>query len=170
MKPILSSRRTAWVLAALVLPAAPALAGPAFDRCAAEASSQYEVGFESIGMETWEIDAPAAIKACSEALKEEPDSAQAKGWLARAYFADGDTAKAVPLFEEAAEGGHVVALAIFGDMLITMRYCRTLFDEAAAQEFAALYLSCLEGLSLQKRRGVPRQPQREAEATTSPAD
>jgi hypothetical protein len=59
---------------------------------------------------------------------------------------------------------------LYGDMLITMRYCRTLFDEAAAQEFAALYLSCLEGLSLQKRRGVPRQQQRqEAGAAGNPA-
>ena len=56
---------------------------------------------------------------------------------------------------------------LYGDMLITMRYSRTLFDEAAAQEFAALYLTCLEGLSLQKRRGVARQ-QQPAEATTSP--
>lgn len=58
---------------------------------------------------------------------------------------------------------------LYGDMLITMRYCRTLFDEAAAQEFATLYLTCLEGLSLQKRRGVPRQPQPAAQATESTA-
>ena len=58
---------------------------------------------------------------------------------------------------------------LYGDMLITMRYCRTLFDEAAAQDFATLYLTCLEGLSLQKRRGVPRQ-QRAAQATASPQE
>jgi NRPS condensation-like uncharacterized protein len=53
---------------------------------------------------------------------------------------------------------------LYGDMLITMRYCRNLFDEAAAKQFAALYLTCLEGLSLQKRRSVPRQ-QSTAQAT-----
>ena len=93
--------------------------GAPFDACAAEAASQFETGFEAIGRDTWDIDTDAAIAACTKALEAEPDATQLKGWLARAYFAAGDTAEAVPLFEEAAAEGHVLALAILGDMLTT---------------------------------------------------
>ena len=101
--------------------AAPAIAAEEhpFDACAAAAASQFETGFEAIGRDGWEIDAEAAIAACSAALEDEPDSTQLKSWLARAHLAAGDTAKAVPLFEAAAAEGNVLALAILGDMLTT---------------------------------------------------
>ena len=47
---------------------------------------------------------------------------------------------------------------LYGDVLITMRYCRALFDDAAAADFGALYLEGLERLSLQQRRGPARRP------------
>jgi hypothetical protein len=95
------------------------MAGPFLDSCAAAASSQFEKGFESVGMDTREIDAGSAIPICTEALEQEPNSAQIKAWLGRAYFAADDTGNAVRLFEEAAEASNVVALAMLGDMLIT---------------------------------------------------
>jgi UDP:flavonoid glycosyltransferase YjiC (YdhE family) len=66
-------------------------------------------------------------------------------------------------------GVGICASTLYGDVSITLRYCRALFDEPAAAEFAALYLDCLEKFSLQQRRSVPAQPQ-PAEVTSSPAD
>ena len=109
-----------------VLAAAPAVlftsganAQPAFDRCAAEAASQWEQGYESTGKDTAFIDTNAAITACKEALEQDPGNPQIKGWLGRAYYANGQKDLAVPLFEEATTDGNVVALALYGDMLIS---------------------------------------------------
>ncbi|MEO8684200.1 MAG: tetratricopeptide repeat protein, partial [Devosia sp.] len=114
------SLRSAVLGSALLALAAPAAyAGPLLDACAAEAASQYEPGFADIGKDLWAIDAKAAIAACEKALKDDPSSSQLKGWLARAYYADGDYERAIPLFEEASADGNVVALSIYGDMLTT---------------------------------------------------
>src|SRR5690554_2746679 len=107
------------LLVSPVLMPLAAQAGPAADACAAEAASQYEIGYEDIGRDSWAIEPTRAIAACTRALKSEPGSIEVKGWLGRAHFSAGDTASALPLLEEAAAGGHVVALAILGDMLIT---------------------------------------------------
>jgi hypothetical protein len=42
--------------------------------------------------------------------------------------------------------------SLYGDVCITMRYCRALFDERAAAEFGQLYLESLERLSMPARR------------------
>src|SRR5690606_32041537 len=91
----------------------------AFDNCAAEAASQWEAGFETVGRHTWTIDASAAIAACQGALEQDPANAQLKAWLGRAHFAGGQPDVGAPLLEEAAAAGNLVALSLFGDMLIS---------------------------------------------------
>src|SRR5690606_4109450 len=95
-------------------------------------ASRYELGYETIGRDNADIDTAAAIAACTRALKNEPNSVEVKGWLARVYYVAGETAKAVPLFEEAAAGGHVVALTLLGDMLITGDGVEVDMEEGAA--------------------------------------
>lgn len=96
----------------------PAAAQSTTDECAAQAASQYEIGYEAIGRDMTAMDATIAVDACTRALADNPDSVQIQGWLARAHLWAGETDKAVPLFETAAAGDNVVALALYGDMLI----------------------------------------------------
>jgi hypothetical protein len=39
-------------------------------------------------------------------------------------------------------------MSLENDVFVTMRYHRTLFDDAAAQRFAGIYLNALESFSL----------------------
>ncbi|MBI4045976.1 MAG: sel1 repeat family protein, partial [Devosia nanyangense] len=145
-------------LMAPAVTATPTLAA-AFDDCAAEAASQWEAGFETIGKDLSGIDTKAAIAACQKALKADDSSMQVKTWLGRAYYADSQDSKAVPLLEEAAKDGNLLALATFGDMLVMgtgvdkdMERGAGLLQEAADQGFAPAQNSL--GLSYDYGDGV----------------
>ena len=102
----------------LILGLSPALAGPKLDACAAQAAEPFEAGFADIGRLTADINVDRAIRLCREAVQAEPNSIQAKAWLGRAYWAQGDTESALPLFEEATAAGNYLAATLLGDMLI----------------------------------------------------
>ena len=145
-------------LMAPAVTATPALAA-AFDDCAAEAASQWEAGFETIGKDLSGIDTKAAIAACQKALKADDSSMQVKTLLGRTYYADSQDSKAVPLLEEAAKDGNLLALATFGDMLVMgtgidkdMERGAGLLQEAADQGFAPAQNSL--GLSYDYGDGV----------------
>ena len=90
----------------------------AFMACAEAASSQYEPGYADIGRDSSQIDIAAATEACQAALAEDPASLQVKAWLGRVYDVADDPTNALPLLEEAANGGVPLALTIYGDLLI----------------------------------------------------
>lgn len=104
--------------AALALVATPVFAQATVDECADQAASQYEPGYEAIGRDMAAMDPTVAVEACERAQADAPYSVNVKAWLGRAYVWAGQTDKAVPLFEVAASGDNVVALALYGDMLI----------------------------------------------------
>ena len=54
--------------ALLTLISFPALAQSTLDECAAQAASQYEIGYESIGRDMTAMDATLSVQACELAL------------------------------------------------------------------------------------------------------
>ncbi|MDP3315097.1 MAG: tetratricopeptide repeat protein, partial [Devosia sp.] len=129
--------------AGLVCMTAPVLATDAYDACARAAASQYEPGYASVGRNSTDIDVSAATAACQAALEESPDSLQLKAWLGRVYKTAEDYTNALPLLEEAANGGVPLAQAIYGDLLIVGENVSSdwtrgneLLDQAAALGFA----------------------------------
>src|SRR5690606_19420235 len=105
--------------AAVALAGGPALAQSSFEQCAAQADSHSEPGYEDIGRDLAGIDPAAAGAACTAGLAADPGNAQVKGGLARGYYVNGQIDLAVRLFEEAAAAGNLVALSLYGAMLIT---------------------------------------------------
>ncbi|MBN9317517.1 MAG: sel1 repeat family protein [Devosia sp.] len=98
--------------------AAPALATETFDACAAAAASQYEAGYEAIGLNSDAMDAAHAIAVCTTALAASPDAAPLQAWLGRAYATTGDAATAATYLEPSAVAGNALAQTLLGDMLI----------------------------------------------------
>ncbi len=129
--------------AGLVCMTTPVLATDAYDACARAAASQYELGYANIGRNSTDIDIAAATTACQAALEEAPDSLQLKAWLGRVYETAEDYPNALPLLEEAANGGVPLAQAIYGDLLIVGEHVSAdwtrgndYLDQAAALGFA----------------------------------
>jgi TPR repeat protein len=152
----------AFCVLAAGLPAASAT--ELFDRCAENAASRYEPGFEDIGpIDIGNFYAFEAIEACTASLAEDPANTRLMAWLGNAYAADSQPGKAVPLLEPAAAAGNVVALRALGDLLILGKGVRQdkprgfdLLQQAAAQGFGPAALSL--GYSFEFGDGVAADP------------
>lgn len=78
-------------------------------QCGELAASRWEPGRDGRGVEDDQIFIDGAITACEAALAANPDSAEAKTWLARVYILAGRQEEAEPLLEAAIEAGSALA-------------------------------------------------------------
>jgi TPR repeat protein len=111
--------------------------------CEDAAGSPYEPGGIGHGLDFEAIDADAAIAACQAALEGNPGSIGDGVWLARALVKAGRIDEALPLLAPGVNGGNVLALATYGDLLVAGNgvdpdpsRAIALYDEAAAKGFA----------------------------------
>lgn len=107
----------ALAMAIAVMPASGLAAGLAYDKCAAEASSPFQKGFAEIGREDFAVDSAAAVAACEVALDAEPNSAQVKTWLARAYYLAGREGDAFAILETMPLERNPLGAMVFGLMM-----------------------------------------------------
>jgi TPR repeat protein len=101
------------VLTALTLAPLSAQAGAVeeCDRLAAHPSDPDKVG---TGVLQRDVDKPAAIKACGEAVKAEPNNPRLNYQFGRVNFYNGDAATALPYLRKAAELNHEQAQFVLG--------------------------------------------------------
>lgn len=81
----------------------------------------------------------AAVLTCAGPADESIPDAQIAGKIVEVW---GSPPTAMPI------GVSMCVMSLENDVFVTMRYHRTLFDDAAAQQFAGIYLNALESLSL----------------------
>lgn len=132
-----------------------------FDACAANAASTFEPGYEGVGFaDASSFSAYDAIEACRVALEADSANIRLMAWLGIAYVADQQPRKAVPLLEQAAAAGNVVAQRALGDLLILGKGVAqdkpkgvSLLRAADAQGFAPAALSL--GYCYEFGDGVP---------------
>lgn len=80
-------------------------------KCAAEAASKFEPGFEISGLDLNEIDPQRAVDTCWAAMGSGENDFRMSAWIARAYYAAGQYGDAFQFAERAA--GEGVALGIY---------------------------------------------------------
>jgi TPR repeat protein len=101
---------------------AGALALPAradeLSECAALIASPFEAGYKDTGINPGDTDRDAAEEVCNAAITANPDSMEARAWLARIHFYYGEYQQVVDLVEPAAEAGNPLAQQMLGDILI----------------------------------------------------
>jgi TPR repeat protein len=128
--------------------------------CADEAGSQYEPGLFELGQDVEQVKAETAVPACENALTLNPNSPGDKAWLARAYLAAGDSARANPLLLAAAAAGNPLAQsyvvgysATIGDAALQEKTVSALLASSAAENFAPAQLAI--GEAYERGIGVP---------------
>lgn len=86
--------------------------------CAALIASPFERGYEETGLDPAETDLVAAENTCKAAIAADPQSMQARTWLARIHFYYGEYQAALDLLEPAAAADNPLAQQLLGDILI----------------------------------------------------
>ncbi len=155
---------TRTLVVALALLAGLVGTGPALSQtrgdCAALAADPFEPGQDGVGLQERRLmDSAAALNACLAAREADDDDHRIMAWLARAHMAAGDYDSAVPLLQMAALENNVLALQLYGDMLVTgegveqdMERGSYMLSIAAGRGFAPAQSSL--GVSYQYGEGV----------------
>ena len=111
------SATLALALSLALATATGAAEGDAAARCDALAASIYDPDMPpGSGVPFGEIDAAAAIAACTEALASAPDDARLRFQLGRALDQSGDTEAAIAAYEAAEAGGSLLASSALGSL------------------------------------------------------
>ena len=105
---------------AILLAGAIALPAQAdeLSECAALIASPFEADYRTTGINPGDTDRDAAEEVCNAAITANPDSMEARTWLARIHFYYGEYEQVVDLVEPAAEAGNPLAQQLLGDILI----------------------------------------------------
>lgn len=113
-------RRARLVPLALLLAGAAALPAGADELadCAALIASPFEKGYETTGLNAADTDRDAAEEVCKAAIAANPESMEARTWLARIHYYYGEYQQVVDLVEPAAAAGNPLAQQLLGDILI----------------------------------------------------
>lgn len=85
--------------------------------CGDLAASPYEAGRNGHGLEDSQIFIDGAITACEAALAADPQSVEARTWLARAYILAGRIAEATTLLQSASDAGNPFASYLLAGLL-----------------------------------------------------
>lgn len=128
-----------------------ALAGENKALCDRLAASAFDTSRPApvAGVEEAAIDVAAALPACSDAYRNQPEDGRYAFQLGRVFSRDGQTDKAIALYREAAEAGHVIAMV---NLAIAI-------EDAAPAEAFGLYSKAAEAGSMlgQYNLGVAHQ-------------
>jgi len=85
--------------------------------CGDLAASPFEAGREGRGLSDEQVFIDGATEACEAALAANPDSAEVKTWLARAYVLAGRRDAARPLLEDAGAAGNAFATYLLANLV-----------------------------------------------------
>lgn len=164
------ARRARLVLAIALLtgPAALPASADELTDCAALIASPFEVGYEATGLNPADTDRDAAEEVCNAAITANPDSMEARAWLARIHFYYGEYQQVMDLVEPAADAGNPLAQQMLGDILID-GLGGIAVDEARAIEMLTASADAgfapgqnSLGVSYERGQGVPQNDARAA--------